>query len=172
MAELPTHLKKIAGELKSWLPSESAKFQDFFWSLLASIPGGDEAESAGHSVLAQMGWKEVSLIANTLGAIKTESDTEALIQYLSSENEDVRQPDADMRGRMQELRRHRSRPGVRDLHTDHDEPHDGVPHDEPHLEPEKVAPQEQRGASASDIRRRAQELRLKRHRPQIGAARR
>lgn len=82
LAALPRHLQDVAGELDSWLPSESEEFKEFFWRFLASLPGGEAAQDMGYDPLTDMiGWKEAELLENTLKSIQTNADVEDLISY-------------------------------------------------------------------------------------------
>jgi hypothetical protein len=83
---MPKRLQEIAGDLNSWLPSESKEFVEFFWRLLASVPGGEVVKDMGYEPLSEMiGWKELELITDTLDAIEDDQDVGDLLEYLDYE---------------------------------------------------------------------------------------
>jgi hypothetical protein len=79
-------------ELKSWLPNYDhgpADYPTLLWRILASAPGGDQAEDMGYETF-NLGWQEISQLGDVLNAIQDKGDVEDLIQGLmADENEDL-----------------------------------------------------------------------------------
>ena len=78
-------------ELKSWLPNYGhgpADYPTLLWRVLASIPGGDEAEDMGYEPF-QLGWHEADQLGRVLVAIQDKRDVEDLIAGLIHDEEQV-----------------------------------------------------------------------------------
>ena len=78
-------------EMSGWWDSETTSFQTFVLRLLASLPGGDEAEDAGFDPITDsMGWQEAVMITEMLDKIEGAPDVEQLINDIlhSPEDED------------------------------------------------------------------------------------
>lgn len=83
-------IQKMIGELRSWLPNYDHGPNDYptlLWRLLASMPGGDEAEGMGYEPF-QLGWHEVEQLGQVLIAIQDKRDVEDLIQGLVGDEEE------------------------------------------------------------------------------------
>lgn len=94
-------------ELKSWLPNFDHGPNDYptlLWRILASIPGGDEAEGMGYEPF-NLGWHEVEQLGNVLAAIQDKRDVEDLIAGLLADEEGVEE-------RRRRPRRHLARIGT------------------------------------------------------------
>lgn len=79
----------LIGELQSWLPNYDhgpADYPTLLWRILASIPGGDQAEDIGFEPF-QLGWQEVSQLGRVLEAIQDKRDVEDLIAGLLADEE-------------------------------------------------------------------------------------
>jgi|HubBroStandDraft_2_1064218.scaffolds.fasta_scaffold58474_2 hypothetical protein len=88
-------------ELKSWLLNYDHGPNDYptlLWRVLASIPGGDEAEDMGYEPF-QLGWQEVDQLGRVLVAIQDKRDVEDLIAGLLADGEE---------GEVDEARRQRA----------------------------------------------------------------
>lgn len=84
-------------ELESWIGSESDEFWTLVFRLLASLPGGDEAEEVGYEPFPYIGWKEIELITEMLDKIQGARDVEQLVSELISwgrEEEEDESPDS------------------------------------------------------------------------------
>lgn len=78
-------------ELKSWLPNYDHgpnELPTLLWRLLASMPGGEQAEDMGYEPF-NLGWKEIELLGDTLTAVQDKRDVEDLIQGLLGDEEEV-----------------------------------------------------------------------------------
>ncbi len=64
------------GELNMWLPSESSEYANHIFSLLASLPGGEEAENMGAAPFNFIKWQEAKMLGNLLVNLKSASDVE------------------------------------------------------------------------------------------------
>lgn len=82
-------IAELIGELKSWLPNYDHGPNDYptlLWRILASAPGGDEAEDMGYEPF-QLGWQEISQLGDVLAAIQDKQDVEDLIAGLVADEE-------------------------------------------------------------------------------------
>src|SRR5208282_75208 len=80
----------LIGELQSWLPNYDHGPEDYptlLWRILASIPGGDEAEDMGYEPFS-LGWHEIDQLGRVLVAVQDQRDVEDLIQGLIGEDEE------------------------------------------------------------------------------------
>jgi hypothetical protein len=80
----------LIGELKSWLPNYDHGPKDYptlLWRILASIPGGDEAEDMGYEPFS-LGWHEADQLGRVLVAIQDKRDVEDLIAGLIHDDEE------------------------------------------------------------------------------------
>jgi hypothetical protein len=77
-------------ELWSWIDSETPEFGQFLMQLLASVPGGDEAEGMGYEPFPFLGWQEWSMIAEMMQAVEGAMDVEYLVQKLMGPDPDDR----------------------------------------------------------------------------------
>ena len=91
MARKPRkEIQELIDELKSWLPNYARtpeSFPTLLWRMLASLPGGDEAEDIGYEPFEQIGWKEAELLGNTLETIQDKRDVEDLVAGLLEDEE-------------------------------------------------------------------------------------
>ncbi len=74
-------LKRALKEMKNWLPSEEADFNEFVGRLLSSLPDG-ENDIYEPLLPDGMGWKEMELIASLLTAIENGKDVQVALRYL------------------------------------------------------------------------------------------
>ncbi len=94
MARVRKPIRDIADELISWLPNYDhgpGSFPELVWRMLASIPGGEQAEDMGYEPLGGeggLGWKEVELLGDMLNAIQDKQDAEDLVELLMAEDEE------------------------------------------------------------------------------------
>lgn len=90
---MPRPRKPIADlveELRSWLPNFDHGPLDYptlLWRILASLPGGDEAEDVGYEPFA-LGWHEADQLGRVLVAIEDKRDVEDLVRGLLSDEEE------------------------------------------------------------------------------------
>jgi hypothetical protein len=76
-------------ELRSWLPNYDHGPTDYptlVWRLLASAPGGDEAEGMGYETF-NISWQEIDQLGRMLEAIQDKRDVEDLVAGLMSEED-------------------------------------------------------------------------------------
>jgi len=94
-------VQAIADELASWLPNYDhgpGSFPELVWRLLASIPGGEQAEDMGYEPLGGeggLGWKEVELLGDMLNAIQDKTDAEDLVELLMAEDDEEGEGEED-----------------------------------------------------------------------------
>jgi len=70
-------------ELDGWWTSETREFQKFVLRLLATLPGGDEAENMGFEPFGRfMGWQEMKMVTEMLDKIEYKDDVAQLINDL------------------------------------------------------------------------------------------
>jgi hypothetical protein len=69
-------------EIFDWWDSETREFGEFVLKLLASLPGGEEAEDVGYEGYNFMGWKEFDLIGKMMEAIQGKMDVEYIVHKL------------------------------------------------------------------------------------------
>lgn len=83
----PAELENL--ELHSWWNSETVEFQTFVLRLLASLPGGEEAEEMGFEPFGRLflGWQEMKMITEMLDKIESAFDVEHLVRILTTEEE-------------------------------------------------------------------------------------
>lgn len=80
--EFTTPQMKAAGtEVLHLWSSESADFHQVILDLLASLPGGDEAEEMGGKERA-IGWMELEMIGDLINAIGANWDVEEMCEAL------------------------------------------------------------------------------------------
>jgi hypothetical protein len=77
-------------ELWSWIDSETPEFGQFLMRLLASVPGGDEAEGMGYEPFTFLGWQEWSMVAEMMQVVEGAQDVEYLVQKLMGPDPDGR----------------------------------------------------------------------------------
>lgn len=75
-------------EIFGWWDSETSGFGEFVLKLLASMPGGDEAEDMGYEGYDFMGWKEFDLIGKMMEAIETKDDVAYIVHKLTAAEEE------------------------------------------------------------------------------------
>lgn len=78
-------------ELRSWLPNYDhgpADYPTLLWRILASTPGGDQAEDMGYEPF-QLGWQEIDQLGRMLVAIQDKRDVEELIAGLIEDAAEV-----------------------------------------------------------------------------------
>jgi len=83
-------IQDLIEELRSWLPNYGHgpnELPTVLWRMLASMPGGEQAEDMGYEPF-NLGWKEVELLGNTLNAVQDKRDVEDLIQGLIGDEEE------------------------------------------------------------------------------------
>jgi hypothetical protein len=84
-------VRDILEELRSWLPNfdhGEGSFPELVFRILASLPGGDALEDAGHEPFDQIGWHEADLMARTIDAVTDKRDVEDLVAGLLAEDDD------------------------------------------------------------------------------------
>jgi hypothetical protein len=85
-------IKKIIGELKSWLPNYDHgpnSYPTVLFRLLASLPGGDELEDVGYEPLSDsIGWHEADQLQRVIAAIQDKRDVEDIARALLSDEEE------------------------------------------------------------------------------------
>jgi hypothetical protein len=82
----------LIGELRSWLPNFDHGPNDYptlLWRILASAPGGDEAENVGYEPF-NLGWHEIDQLGRVLVAIQDKRDVEDLVAGLFRDEVDER----------------------------------------------------------------------------------
>lgn len=80
----------LISELQSWLPNYDhgpADYPTLLWRILASVPGGDQAEDMGYEPFS-LGWQEVDQLGRVLVAIQDKRDVEDLIAGLIADEEE------------------------------------------------------------------------------------
>lgn len=76
-------------ELAGWWTSESAEFQQFVLRLLASLPGGEQAEDSGFEPFGNfLGWQEMQMVTEMLERIKSADDVNQIITDLFADEPD------------------------------------------------------------------------------------
>ena len=91
----------MIGELRSWLPNYDHGPTDYptlVWRLLASAPGGDQAEDMGYETF-NISWHEIDQLGRMLEAIQDKQDVEDLVAGLMSD-EDPEDLEEAPRGRV------------------------------------------------------------------------
>jgi hypothetical protein len=81
--------------LSSWMSNYDhgpEEFPTLVWRILASLPGGDQAEDMGYKTF-NIGWKEADLIGKMLEAIQDKQDVEDLIDGLMNDGEEEDEED-------------------------------------------------------------------------------
>jgi hypothetical protein len=85
-------IKKVIGELKSWLPNYDHgpnSYPTVLFRLLASLPGGDELEDVGYEPLSNsIGWHEADQLQRVIAAIQDKRDVEDIARALLSDEEE------------------------------------------------------------------------------------
>ena len=82
-------IKKLAEYLDVWLSSETIGFNELFFRLLASLPGGERLEELGYQPFGSgLGWLEVGLIQRTLETVQDAEDVRELIDALLEAGEE------------------------------------------------------------------------------------
>ena len=76
--------------MSGWWDSETREFGEFVLRLLATLPGGEEAEDMGYEPFGNfMGWQEMKMITEMLEKIEHKDDVAQLIQDIAGgEDED------------------------------------------------------------------------------------
>ncbi len=86
-------LRAAVDELRNWLPEYQSRtlrgYIDLIGSLLASVPGGDEAEGMGFEPLPFISWKEFDMLGNLLHAIQDSGDVVYAVQQLFGDEEEL-----------------------------------------------------------------------------------
>lgn len=88
-------IEELIGELRSWLPNYDHKENDYptlLWRILASAPGGEQAEDMGYEPF-NLGWQEIDQLGRVLVAIQDKRDVEDLIAGLIGDEEEEEQVD-------------------------------------------------------------------------------
>lgn len=85
------NIEELVGELRSWLPNYDhgpKEYPTLLWRILASAPGGEQAEDMGYEPF-NLGWQEIDQLGRVLNAIQDKRDVEDLISgLLAEESED------------------------------------------------------------------------------------
>jgi len=75
--------------MSGWWDSETREFEEFVLRLLATLPGGEDAEDMGYEPFGNfMGWQEMKMITEMLDKIEYKDDVAQLIR-------DITQGDAE-----------------------------------------------------------------------------
>lgn len=85
-------------ELSSWLPNFDHGPEDFptlLWRILASMPGGDQAEDMGYKPF-NLGWKEADMLGKMLEAIEDKQDVEDLVEGLMADEDEEEEEDDEV----------------------------------------------------------------------------
>ncbi len=86
-------LRAAVDELRNWLPEYQSRdlrgYIDLIGSLLASVPGGDEAEGMGFEPLPFISWKEFDMLGNLINAIQDSGDVVYAVQQLFGDEEEL-----------------------------------------------------------------------------------
>jgi hypothetical protein len=101
-------IQDMIAELRSWLPNYDhgeKEYPTLVWRLLASMPGGDEAEDMGYEPF-NISWQEIAQLGDMLNAVQDKGDVEDLVAGLMSEED----PED-----LEEARRHPSYGNKRDF---------------------------------------------------------
>jgi hypothetical protein len=80
-------------EIFSWWDSETEGFGQLVLRLLASVPGGEEAEDIGYEPFESIGWKEFDMIGKMMEAIEGKDDVEYIVHKLIRGEDDVEDED-------------------------------------------------------------------------------
>lgn len=95
-------IEDMIAELRSWLPNYDHGPKDYptlLWRILASAPGGDEAEDMGYEAF-NISWHEIEQLGRMLEVIQDTGDVQDLIAGLMhDENEEEAQVEEARRGR-------------------------------------------------------------------------
>jgi len=89
MAKPRKPIQEMIDELRSWLPNYDHGPEDYptlVWRLLASAPGGEQAEDMGYETF-NISWQEIDQLGRMLEAIQDKRDVEDLIAGLMDEEE-------------------------------------------------------------------------------------
>ena len=84
-------IQALIEELQSWLPNYDHGPTDYptlLWRILASLPGGDEAEDMGYEPF-KLGWHEADQLGRVLETIQDKQDVEDLVRGLLGEEEEA-----------------------------------------------------------------------------------
>lgn len=83
-------IREFAPELRDWLSNMDHRTEaaQLYWRILASLPGGDEAEGLGYKPIDGLGWKEAELLAEMIDAIDDKADVEELVELLADDGEE------------------------------------------------------------------------------------
>ena len=82
-------IQDMIAELRSWLPNYDhgeKEYPTLVWRLLASMPGGDEAEDMGYEPF-NISWQEIAQLGDMLNAVQDKGDVEDLVAGLMSEED-------------------------------------------------------------------------------------
>ena len=80
----------LIGELQSWLPNYDHGPNDYptvLWRILASAPGGEQAEDMGYEPF-NLSWQEITQLGELLEVIQDKRDVEDIIAGLADEEEE------------------------------------------------------------------------------------
>lgn len=90
MARKPRkEIQELIEELKSWLPNYDhgpEEYPTLLWRILASAPGGDQAEDMGYEPF-NISWQEISQLGQVLETIQDKRDVEDLVAGLLEDEE-------------------------------------------------------------------------------------
>ncbi len=90
MAKPRKPIQEMIDELKSWLPNYDHGPEDYptlVWRLLASAPGGDQAEDMGYEPF-NISWQEIEQLGKLLEVIQDKRDVEDLVAGLLEDEEE------------------------------------------------------------------------------------
>lgn len=107
-------IKDLAESLRSDLLNYDGgpgTFPDLLYRILATLPGGDEAEDMGFQPIEGMGWHEAQMLEEMLSTIQDKTDVEELVNLLLRHDEDEEE--------LEEAPRRRHRSGARSGHRVH-----------------------------------------------------
>jgi hypothetical protein len=94
-------IQDLIEELRSWLPNYDHGPEDYptlLWRILASAPGGEQAEDMGYEPF-NMSWQELDQLGRVLVAIQDKRDVEDLIQGLVGDEEEEEKKQVEERRR-------------------------------------------------------------------------
>ncbi len=95
MARKP--IQEMIEELRSWLPNYDHGEKDYptlVWRILASAPGGDQAEDMGYEPF-NISWQEIEQLGRMLEVIQYKRDVEDLVAGLMDEDEEGEETDEE-----------------------------------------------------------------------------
>jgi len=83
-------MKQVAGNLYTWMQSETKEFNQLVFRLLASLQGGEEIEGMGYEPFDYISWKEAELLGDMLHTIQNKDDVQYLCAYIVAQDEKQR----------------------------------------------------------------------------------